>query len=77
MRSSAISTGAGSAPARRTIDKIARFFDVEIAGDRCPAAADPLLNHRGGIDAVVEHDGEAALDVGRGDLFEEPRRRRC
>ena len=52
--------------------EIARFFDIEVTSDRCPAAADPFLNHRGGINPVIEHDGEAAFHVGGGDLFEEP-----
>src|SRR5581483_6911565 len=52
--------------------KIARFFDIEIAGDRSVAAADPLLDDRRGVNAIVEDDRQAAFDVGRGDLLEQP-----
>ena len=50
--------------------QIARFLDVEAAGDRGPAAADAFLDHRRRVDIVVEHDRHAALHVGRSDLFE-------
>ena len=61
---------AGRAPARSRIDEIIRLLDGEMAGNLARAAGDRRQNARRRDHLVVEHDGEEAADILRGDIAE-------
>ena len=47
------------------------FLRGELAGDDGTATGDALLDHRSGIDLVVQHDGHATAHVFTGDVLEQ------
>ncbi len=63
-------SGQGSGPEHD--GQVRGLFGGEGPGDLGFAPADALLDHRGGIDVVVQDDGQALLHVFGGDLVEEP-----
>jgi hypothetical protein len=51
--------------------QIARFLDIEAAGNRSPAAGDSFLNHWRGINPVIENDCQTPANIGAGNLFKQ------
>ncbi len=52
--------------------QVVGFLSVKITGNPGGTAGNPLLDNRGGIDLVIQHNGQPPLDVLPGDTFKNP-----